>query len=184
MAEMSEIYQASLRPHPPYKPLPDETAFANYFSPPPVAPDNRGNYVPYFNYYAPAAPPPLPPQELLSPPLPASIENTRKSPTGKNQGGTSSETNQPLQNFMMYGAVVLGILVIFTLTVMFAYAMAGRNSGRGREDGMAEGSGGYRPRPTDHPGFRREASMVVPLPNKAPQSHPARGHSDEDRRAD
>ncbi|KAL1444166.1 hypothetical protein MTO96_045644, partial [Rhipicephalus appendiculatus] len=85
MAEMSEIYQASLRPHPPYKPLPDETAFANYFSPPPVAPDNRGNYAPYFNYYAPPPPPPLPPQELLSPPLPASIDNTRKSPTGKNQ---------------------------------------------------------------------------------------------------
>ncbi|KAH7943073.1 hypothetical protein HPB52_004890 [Rhipicephalus sanguineus] len=100
-------------------------------------------------------------------------------------GATTSAVyrNNPLVNFMVYGAVVLGLLAIFTLAVMFAYAMAGRNSWRGREDRTEDDLGVYRPRLTDHPGLRRRASIVAPSPNKASESHLPRGSNDEDHRA-
>ncbi|KAH8036945.1 hypothetical protein HPB51_007614 [Rhipicephalus microplus] len=81
-------------PHPANKPLPDETAFARYFSPPSVAPHDRGNYVRYGYDPPPSLPPPPPPPPQELPPLlqPAPYNTSRKSRTSKTQDRHSSDT--------------------------------------------------------------------------------------------
>ncbi|XP_075724487.1 uncharacterized protein LOC142767153 [Rhipicephalus microplus] len=79
MAELSEMYQASLKPLPPNKPLPDETGFQNYFSPPLVGPNY---FMPNYYFYPQAYPqpppvytlPPLPPAAIYAPASPEELE--------------------------------------------------------------------------------------------------------------
>ncbi|XP_065283733.1 arp2/3 complex-activating protein rickA-like isoform X2 [Dermacentor albipictus] len=83
MAYFSELYQASLRPLPAGKPLPDESGFMDYVSPPPV---NRYGLDYYEPFDHPPPPPPspqgynipfyYPPTPLVSPPPPPPMTAT------------------------------------------------------------------------------------------------------------
>ncbi|KAL3224362.1 hypothetical protein MRX96_026626 [Rhipicephalus microplus] len=126
-----------------YRPLPPTRG---YYGPPPM----QTYPAPMHGYYAPSYYPPPP----SSGDAPSSPDSTLQSsflgalPCGPWEGddfkvfaphpvhvtwGASPGDhlimrNQPFANFMVYGAVVLGFLVIFTAIVMFAYALAAMES--------------------------------------------------------
>ncbi|XP_075726157.1 uncharacterized protein LOC142767798 [Rhipicephalus microplus] len=148
VAEFSEEYQASLRPHPPDKPLPDESGFADYLSPlPPVSPyglsyyrpppPTQGYYAPppvrtYLapmqGYYAPSYYPP-PPPVMPRPPL---IQPYNPPFLGRYpvvHAPTSGQQEQPFVSTFLYGALVIVSVVLFTLLIATVFAVAG-NAGR------------------------------------------------------
>ncbi|XP_054925719.1 uncharacterized protein [Dermacentor andersoni] len=181
MAELSEMYQASLRPHPPYKPLPDETGFVDYFSPPPVPPDEQGNYGPYY-YYPPlfAQPPPPPPPPPPAPSAsPVPYGYTGKSRASKTQGRPSTASNQAMENFMVYATLVIILLFLFSLVIMLGFAMAGKYLPLGKGRPTEHVPAGYSTRPSDNPGPMWWAPVAQPSNSKASASLPRRLERDD-----
>ncbi|XP_065283734.1 uncharacterized protein [Dermacentor albipictus] len=178
MAELSEMYQASLRPHPPYKPLPDETGFEDYFSPPPVPPDDQGNYGPYYYYPQVFAQPPPPPPTPPAPPVPYGYSG--KSRASKTQGRPSTASNQAMYSFIVYATLVLILLFLFTLIIVLGFAVAGKYSPLGKGRRTEPVPTGYSTRPSDNPGLMWWAPVAGPSKNKmASASLPRRRDGDE-----
>ncbi|XP_077491844.1 uncharacterized protein LOC144102451 [Amblyomma americanum] len=132
-ALFSEMYQASLRPHPPDKPLPDETGFMEYPLSPPANPP--GYYMPVYYPPPPPRPPPPPPAPMLAPsapvrtprPAPYSANTTiRRDRVRTTTDQTTSDRNWSLAACISYIALVLVGLLLFTLAVMLAVVMAGK----------------------------------------------------------
>ncbi|XP_054925441.1 uncharacterized protein [Dermacentor andersoni] len=141
MAVFSEMYQASLLPLPPNKPLPDETGFHDYFSPPPVGQSyDDPNYNNYY-YYPPAPqpfpqPPPPPPVLAFPPPPPPpppefDLLPFNPPPVARNprlDAPTSKEMSQPTVNFMVYCTMFFLTAFLLSLTIMIAYAIVVKRS--------------------------------------------------------
>ncbi|XP_065283731.1 uncharacterized protein [Dermacentor albipictus] len=141
MAEFSEMYQASLRPLPPDKPLPDETGFHDYISPPPVG--QSYDDPKYYYYYCPPARqpfPPPPPVLSFPPPLPCPLPSPpppppppeldllpfNPPPVARNarlDAPTSKEMSQPTGNFMMYCTMFFLAAFLLSLAIVTAYAI-------------------------------------------------------------
>ncbi|XP_075726155.1 uncharacterized protein LOC142767796 [Rhipicephalus microplus] len=130
------MYQASLKPLPPNKPLPDETGFQNYFSPSPVG---QNCYMPNYYFYPQAYPqpppvytlPPLPPAPVYAPASPEELDAfpvsaPPNSIDSRRPASNSSEVGQPALNFLLCGLLLFLVLLLFGLAIMMAYAMTGK----------------------------------------------------------
>ncbi|XP_075726153.1 uncharacterized protein LOC119179187 [Rhipicephalus microplus] len=136
-------------PHPPDKPLPDESEFADYLSPPPPVspyglsyyrplPPTRGYYgpppmqiypAPMQGYYAPSYYPPPPPPVMPRPPL---IQPYNRPFLGRYRvvhAPTYGQQEQPFVSTFLYGALVIVSVVLFTLLIATVFAVTG-NAGR------------------------------------------------------
>nr|XP_037286153.1 leucine-rich repeat extensin-like protein 5 [Rhipicephalus microplus] len=136
-------FEKSQRPHPPDKPLPDESGFADYLSPPPPVspyglsyyrppPPTQGYYVPppvqiypapMQGYYAPSYYPPPPPPLMPRPPL---IQPYNPPFLGRYRvvrAPTSGQQEQPFVSTFLYGALVIVSVVLFTLLIATVFAV-------------------------------------------------------------
>nr|XP_037286156.1 extensin-1-like [Rhipicephalus microplus] len=132
-------------PHPPDKPLPDESGFADYLSPPPPVspyglsyyrplPPTRGYYgpppmqtypAPMHGYYAPSYYPPPPPPVMPRPPL---IQPYNRPFLGRYRvvhAPTYGQQEQPFVSTFLYGALVIVSVVLFTLLIATVFAVTG-----------------------------------------------------------
>ncbi|XP_054925381.1 uncharacterized protein [Dermacentor andersoni] len=190
MANFSELYQASLRPHPTNKPLPDESGFMDYVSPPPVNGYGLNYYVP-FNYppppqgynipfYCPPPPlvslpppPPMPPTALLRPYDPPPLVRYRRV-----EAPSSDQQEQPLLSTLLYGMLAVLSLLLFTLVVASLVVVAGKRSPR-REPWTEVDLVRYRTLPVREVHFsRRPLKFAIETPDNAGPASP-RKHIDE-----
>ncbi|XP_065283732.1 uncharacterized protein [Dermacentor albipictus] len=194
MAYFSELYQASLRPLPAGKPLPDESGFMDYVSPPPVnrygldyyepfdhppppPPSPQGYNIPF--YYPPTplvSPPPPPPMTataLLRPYDPPPLLRYRRV-----EAPSSDQQGQPLLSTVLYGTLTVLSLLLFILVVASVVVVAGKRSPR-REPRTEVNLVRYRTLPVREVHFsRRPLKLAFETPDNAGPASP-RKHIDE-----
>ncbi|XP_070380764.1 uncharacterized protein [Dermacentor albipictus] len=131
MALYSEIYQASLRPHDPNKPLPDETGFLDgpasprtwlvYYYYPPYHPD----------YHQPPPPPPTPPAGVSFVPF-----HRLASEAGRSDNKEAPRSRRPgalLSSAVIWGPTLVMLGLFVTLAALIVWTAAGSAAVRGQE---------------------------------------------------
>ncbi|XP_070379000.1 uncharacterized protein [Dermacentor albipictus] len=130
MALFSEIYQASLRPHDPNKPLPDETGFLDgpasprtwlvYYYYPPYHPD----------YYQPPPPPPTPPPGVSFVPF-----HDLASEVSRRDNKEARRIGRPgalLKRAVIWGTTLVMLVLFVTMAALLVWMAAGSAALRGQ----------------------------------------------------